>query len=371
MQHQKQIACILFACIILTHNIITSVEHTSHQLMPTSSSWSDFAAGKKMRPKELLNNFVGDCIAHASENEKIPHHTPNSDIMRIATYNIHFWRPPYDNIHSDFDFAKNDNFDAVIQTIKNINADVLILQEVIIFDWMKIKTTLESLGYVCTLSMFVQTSTYNSYPFGNMIITKQQSKNAHTIKMYDVEPEVWPELHGFIRTHINLPNKKKAVVSDIALPNHKKITIYGTHLDVYDHKEDMRAKQVQELIDHALKEDELCIVAADFNAIRARDYQYAVQGKNVWDLLNEDHRDLRGFDAPTKALDLFTSHGFVDCFSKAQLECPKFSVWNGTLVDFIWLNPTWDLPIVGCYIYYSIASDHLPIIMDIKINNED
>ena len=58
---------------------------------------------------------------------------------------------------------------------------------------------------------------------------------------------------------------------------------------------------------------------------------------------------------------------FQDCFTKSKQQCPKFTVWSGTAVDFMYLDKKWDLPIAGCHTYYSSASDHLPVIMDVKV----
>ena len=93
---------------------------------------------------------------------------------------------------------------------------------------------------------------------------------------------------------------------------------------------------------------------------------------------------------PTDTLDFIEQQGFQDSFTQAhtktfnrataskataqrdadahaqhaKLSNPTYTVWTGTVVDFIFCSPEWNLP-VESYIYYSTASDHLPVIMDI------
>ena len=90
-----------------------------------------------------------------------------------------------------------------------------------------------------------------------------------------------------------------------------------------------------------------------------------VQGKLVWNLLQYED-NARKSPTITKSLDLLEKAGFVDCFTKASFKKPKFTVWSGTTVDFLMLK-NWHLPISWCGVMYTTASDHLPVIMDIKI----
>src|SRR5579872_6597238 len=83
---------------------------------PTPELWALRAEGHEVPRKEMIDAFVRDCTTYASLNEQIPAHSKNDQSARIATYNVHNWRDPYG--------AKN--FDRIVETIKTINADVLI-----------------------------------------------------------------------------------------------------------------------------------------------------------------------------------------------------------------------------------------------------
>jgi exonuclease III len=337
---------VLLTALVCAHTVFS----TQHP-MP-ASAWSALAQGERLRRDDLVSYFVKDCRRDAPHNATIPH--VNKHIMRVATYNIHHWRPPHHAFNTPFDYACNDHFNQIISTIKKVNADILIVQEMLIFDWDVIKKAFEAMGYYCSLNAFFQSATYHNCPFGTMIFSKIKTTKPYLKKTYETQIPLAQELHGFIKMMVELPNNQELIV-------------YGTHLDVQDNTEHIRYGQVQELIRYANKETVPCIVAADFNAIRAQDYAYLVNNIPVWHLLNDDHKKRAGFDVPTSALNLFKENKFFDCFTQAALKNPYYSVWNGTVVDFLWLNNQWNLPISGCYVYYSSASDHLPIIMDITV----
>jgi len=338
--------------LITVNTIITC----TNQTFTPSSAWSSFAQENTLSRTELTRHFMEDCKRDVIQNDHIPNPT-HQNTFRIATYNIHLWRPAADALNTPFDYTRHDHFNAIVETIKNIDADILVTEEMLIFDWSAIKKAFENIGYNCSLNSFAQTGDYHGFPFGTMIFSKIKTTKPCLNKIYAVQHMSSPEQQSFIRTVIELPNRQELV-------------LYGTHLDVHDNTEQVRRGQVQELIDYAHKETSACIVAADFNAIRAQDYQYTIDTVPVWRLLNDDHKRRTGFDAPTQALTLFQEHNFSDCFAKADLQSPYYSVWNGTLVDFLWLNKHWNLPIDGCYVYYNSLSDHLPIIMDIQLGEK-
>ena len=80
------------------------------------------------------------------------------------TYNVHFWRTPE---------GKHDNFDALFETIENVNPDVIILQEVMeqksAFANSRTQKKLNQLGYTHISAC----NSFNRGPwFGNVIASK-------------------------------------------------------------------------------------------------------------------------------------------------------------------------------------------------------
>jgi len=354
---------IAVASSIIAKNIVLAhaEKQDAKQTMPPASVWQLANAGDGLSKPELIKQFFADCQALADqENQAIPKHTPNENTVRIATYNVHFWQPAdrewKDAEREGKDADNRKSFDKIIATIKSVNADILVLQEVRLSEIGKslIMPELKKAGY--TFIIFKNTKHPKETPFGNMIVSKYPIIESST-KTYDADQKIARERRNYIKVKV-------------ALPGQQQFAIYGTHLDVYDESEKLRTQEVQELIDTAQRADEPCMILGDCNAVRESDYQYTVQGKKVWDLLTQAHKNRTHREVPTAALKRFEQNNFTDCFAKSNQTFPKFTVWTGTAVDFIWLNQQWKLPIAGSYVYYSAASDHFPIITDVKISKD-
>lgn len=322
-----------------------------------------------MDRNEKLRLFVNDCNASVGQNDRIPQHQANDESIRIVTYNVHYWTDPFGR----------PNFDAICRVIEQVNADVLILQEV---SWGptahnqqrtrdQIKQAFTRLGYEYFL--FGQAANLFGAPFGNVIISKYPFFKIEQATIFQERPANIAENRSFVKVSIDLPNNKS-------------MTVYGTHLDVFDETGAWRENQTNQLIQHIndfqqnepreFDENrngyiENVLIAADFNEPRAVDYRaFALEGgMRPWNLIIVENRARTGVqDMPTAVARLLAEAHFQDCFTRAQYpRWPLFTVWSGTAVDFIYLAQTWRLPIIGCYMYYNAASDHLPIIMDVDV----
>ena len=70
---------------------------------------------------------------------------------------------------------------------------------------------------------------------------------------------------------------------------------------------------------------------------------------------------------PCVALNYLLEKSWKDSFEVSGFQPPQFTTWSGTRIDFLFLNPVWNLPLKGSYVYYDWASDHIPVIMDIDL----
>ena len=320
-----------------------SKEKTYASSMPAASLWRQIAQGATLSRNAMIESFIDDCTRREHENSLIPQHGINNETVRMATYNVHMWKDAYGTR----------NFDAILDTITKMNADVLVLQEVHMFDRATIMNALLNHGY--TYVSAGQTTTIGGKFFGNMVVSKYPFAQKPVVKTYDEDQKYAGERRCYIKATVQLPHDKK-------------ITVYGTHLDVYDQTENLRTAEINELVQDMNNTKENCMIAADFNAVRKQDYQYYIENKSVWDMLNSNNKKRTGIETQTKALETLQHNKFTDSFTKHKQECPRYTVWSGTAVDFMYLNEAWQLPIANNYVYQSSASDHLPIIMDITIN---
>lgn len=310
-----------------------------------SSVWGQLAHNIPLNRNDRLRFFQQDCLRiGANLPLPVPHHQINDHTVRIATYNVHYWTDPF----------QRPNFDNILAVIQRINADILILQEV---SWgvsrfnnrttEQIKEAFRGLGY--RHFFFGQAAHFHQAPFGNVIISKYPFVRVPRSTVFQ---------------HLPVNNERRCLLHGvISLPHNHEISVYGTHLDVHDATGVVRRNQIQECID-LMNHDERAnvLIAADFNEVREQDYEH-----HVWDLLRRDN--LRRNDpTPTNVARLLTEAQFVDCFRAIGIPSPRFTVWNGTIVDFIYLKRyTWVLPLIGCYAYYDAASDHIPIIFDVAV----
>ncbi|HEV2601991.1 MAG TPA: ankyrin repeat domain-containing protein [Candidatus Babeliales bacterium] len=305
----------------------------------------EYRAGKTLAIAEMLPLYVKDCARDTVYNARIAKKTAR--VARIATYNVHLWK----------DAIGADAYQDILHVIAQIQADILVLQEVLLFDEAQVKKDLAALGYVYP-PIFEPMGRIGGVQFGTMIVSKY--------------PFIQPPL-SMVYAANSSEEKRNFINAKIRLPNGLVISLYGTHLDPWDETGAVREKQVRELLEYVQKNpDDNVILAGDWNAVRRSDYEYTVGGKSVWDMQTEQFLKrvptrLRLREIPTQALQDIERAGFKDCFTAAGIAGPKYTVWTGTVVDFIFCAQKWNLPIDGCYLYFSAVSDHLPVIMDVRI----
>lgn len=316
-----------------------------HPLEP-ATIWQAYAKLQGLLNDEtIIDSFIQDCARDEVHNAFIPEKT--AAIARIATYNVHFWTDPF----------KKTNYEEIIKTIKTINADILLLQEVELFENKKIEEELRTMGYV--YQPFMPMDQIGKNRFGNMILSKY--------------PLMRPPFQHIYESSKDKEEKRNFINVIIQLPDTNTLSIYGTHLNVRDETGAIRLQEAAELMEFVKKDTtKNILLAGDWNAVRPKDYQYKVADTSVWKIHTTEFLQRAGKQKglnkiPTEALQYIEKNGFKDCFTKAGINGPYYTVWTGTIVDFIFCCKSWNLPIDGCYIYFSAASDHLPVIMDVKI----
>ncbi|MGC2310337.1 MAG: endonuclease/exonuclease/phosphatase family protein [Candidatus Babeliaceae bacterium] len=257
------------------------------------------------------------------ENAKIPQ--KDNSLVRIMTYNIHFWKSPD---------KKNDNMKKMIAIIKKINPDILILQEVSphtigcgAFENSQAMTSLKRLGF----SDFSACNTIAGSGgwFGNVIASKIKFKNR--CRFYFEKQISKKQTRCYATAQLQIASQKK------------ELDVFGTHLESKG-KNSIRKAQIEQIVEDIQKDfaHNNSFIAGDFNAARK-----------------------------SSVIKFLEKNGFKDCFSYMNWKHPLYTHWTGQEIDFIFLSPNWNLPLAGCYVYYDSASDHLPIIMDIQLERQN
>ena len=273
------------------------------------------------------------CINNSSERYSIPEKPEG--VIRIMTYNVHFWMGP--KRQNDFENKGND----IVMMINSINPDIICLQEVQIDDsigWNTIKTKFDK-NYVVSEKYFCSADWSK---FGNMIIYKKdiQFKNYRIIDHIGIQADT-EITEG--KTSSRKIEKRCAIACDINIYN-KNYTIYSVHLEVENEKD--RIDLTQKIIEDIKKnrdDNKISIVLGDFNSTRK---------EQPYKLMNENQ--------------------MIDSYNFKGIPPPLYTTWTGTEIDFIFLDSSkiTKSSVLGTFVVHTPLSDHLPLFIDLKKENE-
>lgn len=353
---------LLFTLFLTTSSTYT----TPLQNYEPATFWTLYARQGYQHGNDLENRlqrgplFIKDMLRWAPENKHIPRHSFNKSspsTIRIATYNVRFWTDP----------LNNPNVEAILNVIKTINADILILQESLWdanvlqnYGVDNLPVRFQKLGYIYGgLNTLSRIWAPNFKNYGTVIFSKFPLTQIFSDSYKS--PLQSPKKQGYSHASVMLPNTT--------------ISVYGTHLfvesisDEPSKAEDVRLEQLRQLTEIIAKDPSPnAFIAADCNAVRKKDFNYNINGISAWELADQDFIGYVGIHRPTHALQHLLSKGFKNSFDLYGISNPKVTTWAGIPVDHIFLSPTWKLPIQGSYLFFDAASDHSPIICDVGID---
>lgn len=283
----------------------------NNQFVPNAKNSGMFNANKFAQLIKNMQKF----------NANIP--AAQKDNLRIVTYNIHTFKDALNK------YTGKD----IYNVLRSINADVIVLQEVLNNE--KTVFALQKLGYKYKIFAPIDNSRY----FGNMILSKYPFKKKQINYFKNNNQIKTKKSRSYIKVEIDLSKFGK-----------KDLVIYGSHLAIYSQvvkhdpknsipDENIRTGEIKELLSRITNEDK------NKNVIMAADFNTAKTGVALTTLANA---------------------GFKDNFSLQKVTVPIFTNLHGGAIDFIFSKFV-DLKSVGSYIYYTAASDHLPVITDIQL----
>lgn len=275
----------------------------SPQRQPTSY------ADPNIRQQVSKQAFVDFVHANRHLNQHIPS-SPPSGGMRVVTFNLHYFRDVFD---------KNSTLQNILRDVKDMNADVYLFQEVHMDtskpDRKAFDAGLSSLGYKWQHVQAAPGAT-----LGQMIASK-----------YPL---------GKLRS-LDLGYKRIMIEAELALKNNDKLTLFAAHWQNADVK--AREKQARLTVGHIKKKGGLSmgkfVLGADFNA--------TWQGEAIQTLA--------------------TSGLMKTSYSVLKWPHPHVTCWSGRAIDFVWAGNEVSKHVDGTYVYYTLSSDHLPIIMDLSL----
>jgi len=273
---------------------------------------------KPLTAAELRHKFVNEVVPLGRKLQGDITKKPGT--LRVVSYNLHMMSG----------YAPNTGWEGMLNAIKKLNADVLVLQE----------TTPDTLPALKSLYPYQHSQQFQGV-IGNAILSKTL------------------ELHDCFRVAYNGSLERGLLSAEVRVPNSKPIRIMCTHLDVYDESGETRLNQATELEMHSHNwcDWQDTIVLGDMNCIRLSDYS---EEHLKWIKLQDRSR---GVDRPLGfELDPLFGSGWSDVFREST---PCISVWSMRRVDFALTCPKWAANIDRSFLYFDASSDHLPLVVDI------
>lgn len=225
--------------------------------------------------------------------------------IRVATFNVHFFK----DIHNS-----NPNVMELLTDIAKINPTILLLQEIpsYIASRSSFEDGLKALGFDFQTFGAATNST-----LGNMIASKLPPTNIHVT---------------------NLGHWRSLLEADFQICGEKTLTVFVTHWQNANYERRQRQSEltVSRIIE---KGSNGFIVGGDFNA---------------------------GMGSPSVA-HLVATTGLVNSFDAVNWPRPKYTCWGGTAIDHLLMSPSMLANIQGSYVFHSLSSDHLPVLVDLVI----
>jgi endonuclease/exonuclease/phosphatase family metal-dependent hydrolase len=255
-------------------------------------------------------------------NILIPKKVNFDDYLRIVTWNI-----------NNYFFASPDP-DQVIKRIKDINADIILLNEISIDD-PKIKT-------MDSIYNINKCNSNNNY--GNVLLSDKK------INIGDITEKKMAAT----------PSRYKCYIK-IDFPQYDMI-IYGTHLTVYDKHNSIGNDQLEIIINDII-ENKICdkniLIMGDMNKKYEFDTYDALQLKTI----NESKREK--FNDRFKKILKNGKCNFTEVFELNKIN-PGLSHWSHRRIDYIFINDAFikNYDIIP-FIVYCTESDHMPVAVDI------
>lgn len=278
---------------------------------------------------------VKEVINALNPNQYIPSPSPNH--LRIMTFNIFMQQNAYGK----------DNLMELERVIKTVQPDVIFLQEVLEgsdFSRNRFSQMMRKNGYG---NWMLAQHTSKSQNLGNVVAVKDGIRVIERDQLDLPEPfyvkrdrnimTKEEELEGLIPKWKS--GRTAAHLTILLADGTTKLHLLSTHLGC-EWTNENRLEQARFLVDLVNNTtDGMVVLGGDFNA---------------W--------------PDSEEVQLFTrSDVGRNVFDDINWNSPKYTCWVGTPVDYILIGRGLQGKVDGAYVYYTLASDHLPLIADFNI----
>jgi len=331
--------------------------------------------GGAQRPKDMtMKEFMYECFrrdvarGQRSENMVIPEHTgilTSVSRLRLLSFNVHFFRSGYSGVEL------GDSSDEIFAVVKLLNPDLVLLQEVPASRIAETEQRLQALGY----AYHVAAGSGDAHvlpPTGSFAHERLHVCIASRLPLGRKGP-VLMDVDGhaaFVEVELPRPvhgeQHRSAQFGGDAQP---RLRVYCLHLSVRCDAS-KRQREVAAVLRHAADASTpaaMTLIAGDFNQPNEPDYP-----AEEWRAIAAD---LRAAKLPLSdgTMEALRTGGFVPSWEAATLPRPLVAstAWNGAVVDYCYCSKPGAEPppveVEATYAYATLASDHLPLVVDLRV----
>lgn len=314
---------------------------------------------------------------------KIPDHDADhqSKNLRIMSWNVRYFT----------DIRDQQSMTKIIDTIKIINPDIICLNEMtqgMNQYYNDVISIDEKLTDYKLISSCNTTPAWFSAIYGNTILIRNKTHDnlcradfSRQINIIDNNSKCF--FNQYSRTYQE-PYPEKMIIDNTIINNigtsesrcFIKISLYDfdifcTHLEAYE--KDIRRSQFEELMRHVTRKS---IIVGDLNMINLEsylekdpNYRGDINNNIEWDVISQKN-DITDIPEIEELKQLKNKYNLKDSFEISKKPYYGFTTWTNTIVDYILFTHEWDTqqtPIYP-YIYFTDASDHCPICVDIELS---
>jgi len=304
-----------------------------------SSIWNTFG----LKRSELTDLYMKDIkyLQSISNEDDEPFFKKNE--FTLGTWNVHGFRDPKNR------FISVNSLESFIE--QDLRANVLCLQEYPIQENDQIKDEIvqDVKDFYDLKYEFRDRSCYLETKYNSTIANVALSK--------------FPIKSIYEKTFNAIGSSKEErcfTISQVFINKKLKVRVINTHLDVWDGSGIVRENQIKELLNvySILKKDCPTFLCGDFNTTK-KEKTYP---SNVWKGIITRYYDYyKQFDKG-KVFDLLEQSGFISVFELTNQLNPTFTTWNGTTVDWIFVDKNTtefiDLKTLCCKFHPTLLSDH-------------
>lgn len=242
--------------------------------------------------------------------------------LRLVTFNVHEFRST----------EGEDSFRSFLATLRNLDPQIVGLQEV---DLGKLDEIKASLGPQYSVT-HCAAGRHSNVQTGNVLITSLQIESTRS--------EMLP----------SYSDERCAIYSTIQIPETShRLQVSVTHLDNSDPI--TRRDELKVIRDSLGSEN--AVIMGDFNAVHP-------EATNIKSIVAEDRQQKRP-ETSFVEMQYLRKAGFIDSALAGGISMPLSTCWSGRTVDFIIASTMRNFTIVNHFTVPSVASDHIPVVAEL------